>query len=132
MRPFTLAVTAGLFVSATAFAADDIMQNTYGNTVVGCLIGTNSDGSLALPNAANGVLLSSSSDNTIGRQSFGASGNAGVPTNVIAFNGANGVFVESGNRNGIFENSIYNNSLFGIDLGPSPLRFPVQSLHETC
>ena len=91
------------------------MRGTHGNTVVGCLIGTDVSGVLPLPNAGNGVYLGNSSNNTIGRAAAGIVG----PVNTIAFNGANGVLVNSGNDNGILDNSIYGNILLGIDLGPS-------------
>ena len=55
-------------------------------------------------------LISNSSNNVIGSNSSGA-----LP-NIIAFNAADGVFVSSGNRNGMFQNSIHDNSL-GIQLG---------------
>jgi trimeric autotransporter adhesin len=86
------------------------MTGTTGNTVINSYIGTDASGLLPLGNGANGIYLSGSSKNTIGHTSSG-----GLP-NIIAFNTANGVFVESGNRNGISQNSIYDNSL-GIQLG---------------
>jgi hypothetical protein len=94
------------------------MHGTYGNTVVGCLIGTDTTGVLPLPNAGNGVVISNSSGNVIGRSSYGANGTAGGAANLIAFNGADGVFIDSGSRNAIRENSIYGNTLLGIELGP--------------
>ncbi len=90
------------------------VRSSNGNTIVGCLIGTDVAGVLPLPNSGNGVFLSNSSSNTIGRASAGITG----PVNIIAFNGANGVLVDSGTDNGILENSIYGNILLGIDLGP--------------
>jgi hypothetical protein len=87
------------------------MRGTHNNTVIGSYIGTEVDGSSALGNGANGVYITSNSnDNLVGSTS------AGTPHNVIAFNSANGVFVESGVRNGIRGNSIYGNVLLGIDL----------------
>jgi parallel beta-helix repeat protein len=94
------------------------MRGTHGNTVVGCLIGTDAAGLIPLPNAGNGVLINNSSNNVIGRTSAGSNGTAGGPANLIAFNGANGVEIDSGNGNGVRENSIYGNTLLGIDLGP--------------
>src|SRR4051812_43260273 len=87
------------------------MQGTRGNTVIGSYIGTRVNGLLALPNGNDGVHITNGFDNVIG----GTSRRAG---NVIAFNLGNGVFVESGQRNGIRANSIHDNALLGIGLGP--------------
>jgi hypothetical protein len=91
------------------------MRGSWANTVVGCLIGTDAVGVGALPNGANGIYLSNSSNNLIGQISAGVSGS---PANLIAFNTGDGVLVASGNENGIRENSIYGNTLLGIELGP--------------
>jgi hypothetical protein len=91
------------------------MRGTQGNTVVGSLIGTDALGLLPLPNLSNGVLISGSSDNVIGRTSAGA---IGGPANLIAFNDADGIFVDSGSRNAVTQNSIYGNATLGIELGP--------------
>ncbi len=95
------------------------MLGTSQNTVIGCLIGTDAFGLLPLPNAANGISLTASSFNTVGRIAASTNGTAGGPANVIAFSGANGVRVNSGNQNSFLENSIFSNSLLGIDLEPS-------------
>jgi hypothetical protein len=86
------------------------MNGTQGNTVVGCLIGSDKDGN-ALANAGNGILIIGSSDNPIG-------GTASGEGNVIAFNNSNGVFVQSGQGNTIQQNSIYDNAGLGIRLLP--------------
>jgi hypothetical protein len=91
------------------------MRSTFGNTVVGSLIGTNFDGLQAIPNGGSGVYLSDSNDNLIGRVTNGAPVG---PANLIAFNNAGGVTIDSGARNGVRENSIYGNSLHDLDLGP--------------
>ncbi len=93
------------------------MNGTHGNTVVGTLIGTDATGHIPLINGGDGVLIVNSSSNSIGR-SAASPGVPGIPANVIAFNGADGVAVQSGSRNGIVGNSIYENALLGIDLGP--------------
>jgi hypothetical protein len=85
------------------------MSGTNGNTVIGSLIGTDITGAIPLANGGNGVHLSNSANNAIG--------GTGFASDLIAFNAANGVFVESGNQNGILANSIHNNGLLGIDLG---------------
>ncbi len=94
------------------------MFSTNNNTVVGSVIGMDAPGLLPVPNKGNGVKISDGFNNIIGRVSAGSNGTAGGPANIIAFNGANGVWVDSGNANGIRENSIYGNTLLGIDLGP--------------
>lgn len=92
------------------------MRGTNDNTVVGTLIGTDQTGLLPLPNAGDGVFLSNSSNNVIGRTSAGS---IGMAANIIAFNDADGVFVASGKGNAIRQNSIFGNTLLGIELGAS-------------
>ncbi len=94
------------------------MNDTHNNTVVGCLIGTDLAGLLALPNAGDGVLLTNSNNNLIGRSLTVTNGSSPGPANIIAFNGADGVFVSSGNGNAIHANSIFGNTALGIDLAP--------------
>jgi len=83
-----------------------------GNRVQGNKIGTRADGATPLPNSAEGVRVQfSASNNTIG----GVAGEG----NIIAFNLAAGVAVESGAGNAIQSNSIFSNFGLGIDLGPA-------------
>ena len=93
------------------------MLGTNGNTVVGALIGSDLNGLLPLPNSGNGVYISNGFDNVIGRTA-NVNGSSGGPANLIAFNAANGVFIDSGSGNAIQGNSIHTNALLGIDLGP--------------
>jgi hypothetical protein len=81
------------------------------NLVQGNLIGTDATGTRALGNAGNGVIVSdvSSSNNTIGGTSPGAG-------NTIAFNGGDGVLVDTGTGNAILGNAIYANGNLGIEL----------------
>jgi CSLREA domain-containing protein len=82
-----------------------------GNLVQGNLIGTTASGSSGLANTSDGIqIFNSASNNTIGGTAAGAG-------NVIAFNGADGVFVSSGTGNRIQRNSIFSNGGLGIDLG---------------
>jgi titin len=81
------------------------------NLVQGNKIGTNAAGTAALPNGASGVHIIQSSNNTIGGTTAGAA-------NTIAFNKADGVFVESGTGNAIRQNSIFANGSLGNRLGP--------------
>lgn len=85
--------------------------DSTGNWIVGNFIGTRPDGSTALGNANRGIYLTNgASDNTIG----GAGAGEG---NVIAFNGNDGVGVESGTGNTILGNSIFDNGSSVSDLG---------------
>ncbi|MCH7999872.1 MAG: right-handed parallel beta-helix repeat-containing protein, partial [Chloroflexi bacterium] len=103
------AVGAGNVISGNNSDGIEILA-TIGNTVEGNYIGTQADGTSALGNGVNGVLITSASNNTIG----GAAAGAG---NTIAFNGGDGVFVSSGTGNLIDPNSIHSNTGLGIDLG---------------
>ncbi|HWP45948.1 MAG TPA: FG-GAP-like repeat-containing protein [Candidatus Limnocylindrales bacterium] len=82
-----------------------------GNLIQGNFIGTDSTGTIALGNTSHGVVLASSaSNNTIGGTANGAG-------NVIAFNGSDGIFANSGTGNLFSRNSIFSNTDLGIDLG---------------
>ncbi len=84
-----------------------------GNTIQGNLIGTQANGTSALGNGEDGIDFSSAtpaSDNTVGGIGSGEA-------NVVAFNGARGVFVSGGTGNAILSNSIFANGGLGIDLG---------------
>ena len=95
----------------TAAAANTIGRNgngidifgsgPAGNVVQGNFIGTNASGS-NLGNVGDGVLISDSSNNTIGGTATGA-------VNVIAFNTGAGVTVDTGTGNAIRQNSIFAN-----------------------
>jgi parallel beta-helix repeat protein len=78
--------------------------NSNGNTIQGNYIGTAIDGTTALGNSGNGVLLESD--------------NNSVTSNTIAFNGSTGVVIlTNGTGNRITSNSIHSNNSMGIDLG---------------
>ena len=62
-----------------------------------------------MPNALNGVEISGGSNNTIGGADAGTA-------NIIAFNGGQGVLVDTGLANAIRRNSIHSNEGFGIAL----------------
>ena len=80
-------------------------SGTTGNTVSGNYIGTNAAGTGAVGNGLGGV-----------RVSLGASANT-IQTNRLAFNGQDGVSVESGTGNRIQANEIFSNGGLGLDLG---------------
>ena len=82
-------------------------------TVLGNRIGTTADGAAPLGNASHGVwITASSSGNAVGGPAAGAG-------NVVAHNGGDGIFVESGTINTLRGNSIHSNAGLGIDLGPN-------------
>lgn len=84
---------------------------TKANTLSGNRIGTTAAGDAPLPNTGPGVLIrTGSSGNFIGAV------NPNTVGNVIAFNAGHGVFVDSGNRNAIRQNAIFENALLGIEL----------------
>ncbi len=90
-----------------------VLLSSYGTTgtqLIGNLIGTAIDGTTALGNGLNGVLIDGASDTTIGGTVSGA-------PNTIAFNKAAGVSVNAGNSNTIRSNPIFSNTGLGIDLG---------------
>jgi hypothetical protein len=81
------------------------------NLVQGNLIGTDAAGAGALGNTGDGVVLSdvSASNNTIGGEAAGAG-------NTIAFNGGDGVLVDTGTSDAILGNAIFANGNQGIEL----------------
>jgi hypothetical protein len=83
-------------------------SDTDANEMLGNRIGTTANGTGALGNGEAGVLVQGS-NNTIGD---------GTPagSNTIAFNGEDGVQVQSGTGHQISRNSIFSNAGLGIDL----------------
>ncbi|NQW16696.1 MAG: CSLREA domain-containing protein [Chloroflexi bacterium] len=83
---------------------------SIGNKIEGNLIGLSSDGSGAIGNFLQGVAIwANASQNAVGGLSAGQG-------NTIANNGAGGIRIESGDRNSILGNLIYDNANIGIDL----------------
>ncbi len=81
-----------------------------GDQIQGNFIGADISGSGPLSNGGNGIYLANnSSTQTIG-------GTASGTGNIIAFNGAAGVSINSGNSNSILSNSIFSNGGPGIEL----------------
>ena len=87
-----------------------------GNRIEGNRIGTDVSGTLPLPNLDNGVNLVNESalgaphDNTIG-------GTVGAAGNLIAYNGHDGILIDTGTGNAIRRNMIFgHDSGLGIDL----------------
>ncbi len=84
---------------------------TTGNSIQGNNIGVQTDATTILANTGEGILVDGATNNTIGASTTGAG-------NVIAGNGAAGVFVNSGTGIAIQRNSIFSNAGLGIDLAP--------------
>jgi subtilase family serine protease len=80
------------------------VENGTATLLFGNYIGTQADGSSALGNTEGGVIVKGSSNN--------------INSNVIAFNGGDGVSIEIGDRNAIHSN-IFSNAGLGIDLDPN-------------
>ena len=90
------------------FSGHGIVLNGNGNLVEGNYIGTNVAGTAALGNLFDGVSITGSS-NIVG-------GTAAAARNLISGN-RSGVVVVSGTGNSILNNSIFSNTILGIDLG---------------
>jgi parallel beta-helix repeat protein len=104
---------AGNLISANAAGIKIVGAGATGNTVLGNRIGTSADGLAPLGNTSHGVWITSSSfANAIGGVAAGAG-------NAIAFNGGDGIYVESGSTNTLRANSVFSNAGLGIDLGPN-------------
>lgn len=87
-------------------------SSATGNVVQGNHIGTGIDGTENLGNTVHGVFITTgASENQVGGPLEGEA-------NLIANNGGDGVYVDSGTGNLISRNSILANSGLGIDLAP--------------
>ncbi|HEU4594438.1 MAG TPA: FG-GAP-like repeat-containing protein [Pyrinomonadaceae bacterium] len=87
-----------------------VFNGSTGNQIEGNQIGTDASGALPRPNGSHGVEFSGASSNAVGSL-------AGGRSNHIAFNGANGVSVQSGTGNTVHANRISSNAGLGINLG---------------
>ncbi len=109
-------VISGNTTSSTHGGVEIFASNQ--NLVQGNFIGTQANGTSALGNNSHGVFLTGfsifgfASNNSIGGSVSGAA-------NLIAFNGAAGVFVNTGTGNSISGNSIFSNAGPGINLAPT-------------
>jgi hypothetical protein len=98
----------GIRLAGRSFDRPDRSTSADDNVVVGNLVGTDVSGSGPLGNEAEGIGVALGNDNTIG---------AAAAPNVVAFNGEDGVRIESGARNSSVGNSIFENGGLGINLG---------------
>jgi hypothetical protein len=107
-------------VGGTAAGAGNLISGNIGNgllifapgtLVQGNRIGTDVTGTQALGNSGNGVAISTdfATNNTIGGTAPGAA-------NTIAYNGRDGVLVDTGTGNAIRRNAIFANGRLGIEL----------------
>jgi hypothetical protein len=83
------------------------------NWILGNDIGTAQGERGPLPNGGNGIHITGSASNN----HIGLLLDPGSVSNTIAYNGLDGVFVESGTGNAILSNAIYANGMMGIELG---------------
>src|SRR5262249_34342095 len=105
------------FIGANAGNGLNLVGVSSQTLIEGNFIGTDLSATLNLGNQASGISLASSA-NTI-------DGTVGGAANTIDYNGAgksgSGVqFVGNANDNEILSNSIYQNSVLGINLGSGP------------
>ncbi|HEX8227975.1 MAG TPA: S-layer homology domain-containing protein [Chloroflexia bacterium] len=98
-------------ISGNAGAGLIIEENAHSNEIAGNYIGSALNGSTALGNLGAGVVMSSTNA-SLGGLEAGKS-------NLIAFNGGNGVQVRTGSGNSLLSNSIHSNASLGIDLLPA-------------
>ena len=109
----------GLVITADNSTVKDLVINLFdgngilitgnNNRIEHSYIGTDVSGTIAVPNALNGVEIIGGSNNIIGGTGPGTA-------NIIAFNGGQGVLVDTGAGNAIRRNSIHSNEGFGIAL----------------
>jgi hypothetical protein len=114
----------GATIGGTSPAARNIISGNTGNgiefastgdrdvTIQGNLIGVATDGTSALPNTVDGILLRNTPKSRIL-----IGGTTAAAGNVIADNGARGVDIEfGGSGTRVLSNSIFDNGALGIDL----------------
>jgi parallel beta-helix repeat protein len=111
------AAGAGNVISGNQSAGIEINgSGTRNNLIQGNWIGTQQDGSSKLGNGGDGVFIADASNNVIGGTDAGAS-------NTIAFNGGNGVTVQSGTGNAFRHDLTFENQGLGIALvGPNNIQ----------
>ncbi len=91
------------------------VQNSSGNTIQSCFIGTNNagDSSAGAGNSASGIVIINSPNNTIGGTTVGAG-------NVISANGNFGIDIQSGSNGNLIQGNMIGTDVGGtIDLGNS-------------
>jgi CSLREA domain-containing protein len=109
-------IRANLVSGNSGNGIEVVNLNQDGNWIFDNVVGADATGESPLPNNFHGIFLSGSDFTIVGDNGTLPEG---VPTggpNTIAFNGGDGVFVESGGGNRIVANSIHDNAELGIDL----------------
>jgi titin len=112
--------SSGTTIGGTAMGAGNLISgnqgdgisviNTSGVLVAGNTVGADATGTQPLGNGGNGVAIRpGASNNAVG----GTQPRAG---NVIAFNGGDGVLVDTGTGNAVLRNRIFANANLGIEL----------------
>ena len=96
----------GVIISGVFFTGDPVPGGATGNVVQGNFIGTNVGGTVALSNGGNGVFVNAASHSTIGATS-------GSGRNTIAFNGADGVSVESATSTAFYPTPSFPTQVWG-------------------
>ena len=87
---------------------DGILLSGSGSTIAGNIIGADATATAAMGNSGHGIITYSGTNHTIGGPNKG---------NIIANNGGDGIYISGGSNNLISENSIFDNTGLGIDLG---------------
>jgi hypothetical protein len=101
---------AGNVISANGGSGVSISgASAQANVIQGNFIGTDQSATINLGNAVNGVTVAGGSNNTIGGTAPGAG-------NSIAFNGNDGVLVDTGAGNTILSDLIFSSGNLGIEL----------------
>jgi titin len=101
---------AGNLIAANGSDGVHLFNGATGNTVQGNRIGTDVTGTNPLGNAGNGVHLEDTSNNNL------IGGTAAGAGNTIAFNGNDGVLVDTATGNTLLSNLIFSSGNLGIEL----------------
>jgi CSLREA domain-containing protein len=89
------------------FASDAVaFTSSGGNSVKGCLIGTNAAGTAALANGGHAVSIDGVSNNTVG-------GTTPADRNIISGNGGRGVFISNGATNNVISGNFIGTNAAG-------------------
>lgn len=101
---------AGNVIAGHTYDGISLGAGATANLIQGNWIGTNKALAAGLGNTGAGIHITDAHDNTIG-------GFIPGDRNIIAYNNFMGIHITRGDNNRIAGNSIYSNSLLGIDLG---------------
>ncbi len=96
---------------------DGVLVQGDGNTLAADVIGADVSGTAALANGGSGVEIAGS-NNAVGLSIDFQTGAMPGQENIIAYNGADGVQVDSGSGNTMLVDLVFANAGLGIDLAP--------------